>query len=79
MSSDKEINTPQGTASKGLAAIAGLDLENPSLIFATFPDPAMVVNGQGRVVSLNPAAEDLLGFSLSGSECTLSCGQRNLT
>jgi len=65
MSSDARINTPKATASGDMTAITGLDLNYTSRIFATFPDPVMVVNRQGRVVFMNPAAEDLLGFSLS--------------
>ena len=64
MSSDTKINTPQGTASGGMATISGLDLKYLSSIFSTFPDPTMVVNGEGRVVFLNPAAEDLFGCSV---------------
>ena len=68
MSSDARINTPQVTASEDMTAIAGLDLKYHSRIFATFPDPVMVVNRQGRVVFLNPAAEDLFGCSVSTGE-----------
>ena len=68
MSSDARINTPQATASGDMTAITGLDLKYPSRIFAAFPDPVMVVNRQGRVVFMNPAAEDLFGCSVGAGE-----------
>jgi two-component system NtrC family sensor kinase len=68
MSSDARINTPQATASGDMTAITGLDLKYSSRIFATFPDPVMVVNRQGRVVFMNPAAEDLFGCSVGAEE-----------
>ena len=68
MSSDARINTPQAPASGDMTAITGLDLKYPSRIFAAFPDPVMVVNRQGRVVFMNPAAEDLFGCSLRAGE-----------
>ena len=68
MSSDARIDTPQATASGDMTAITGLDLKYPSRIFATFPDPVMVVNRQGRVVFMNPAAEDLFGCSVGAGE-----------
>jgi PAS domain S-box-containing protein len=75
MSSDAKINTPQATASADVTAITGLDLKYPSRIFATFPDPVMLVNRQGRVVFLNLAAEDLLGFSLQTDEAGPFCDE----
>ena len=68
MSSDARIDTPQATASGDMTAITGMDLKYPSRIFATFPDPVMVVNRQGRVVFMNPAAEDLFGCSVGAGE-----------
>ncbi len=68
MSSDARINTPKATASGDMTAMTGLDLKYPSRIFATFPDPVMVVNRQGRVVFMNPAAEDLFDCSVGAGE-----------
>jgi len=68
MSSDARTNTPPATASGDMNAITGLDLDYPSRIFATFPDPVMMVNRQGRVVFMNPAAEGLFGFSVRNGE-----------
>jgi len=68
MSSDAKINTPPATASGDVTAITGMDLKYPSRIFATYPDPVMVVNRQGRVVFMNPAAEDLFGCSPRAGE-----------
>ncbi len=75
MSSDARINTSPATASRDTTAITGLDLKYPSRIFATFPDPVMLVNRQGRVVYLNPAAEDLFGCSLAAGEVYPLCSE----
>ena len=65
MSSDPRINTSKATTASGdMTATTGLDLKYPARIFATFPDPVMVVNRQGRVVFMNPAAEGLFGCSV---------------
>jgi len=72
------INPSQATASGDMATITGLDLEYPSPIFAALPDPVITVNRQGRVVFVNPAAEDLLGFSMSDLGTALSWSQHQL-
>ena len=68
MNSDGTVNPPQATPSRDTVAITGLDLKHHSLIFAGFPDPVMVINRQGRVVFMNPAAEDLFGCSVRAGE-----------
>ena len=78
MSSKPRITPPPETASQHLSGIAEPELNYLKPCFATFPDLVLVSSGQGRVVFPNLAAEDLLGFSLSALESTLSCSQRKL-
>ncbi|MEJ2428511.1 MAG: PAS domain S-box protein [Deltaproteobacteria bacterium] len=73
MNSDARGNTPQATAAGDSSSLTGLDLKYPSRIFASFPDPVMVVNREGRLVFLNPAAEDLLGISLQPEKAGPFC------
>ena len=78
MSSDSKLNPLREIASQHPTGIAEPELKYLKHCFATFPDLVLVSSGQGRVVFLNLAAEDLLGFSLSALESTLSCSQRKL-
>ena len=78
MSSDSKLNPFPEIASQHSTGIAEPELKYLKHCFATFPDLVLVSSGQGRVVFLNLAAEDLLGFSLSALESTLSCSQRPL-
>jgi hypothetical protein len=78
MSSNPRTTPPREIASEPLPGIAEPELKYLKRCFATFPDLVLVSSGQGRVFFPNLAAEDLLGFSLSALEFTLSCSQRKL-
>jgi two-component system NtrC family sensor kinase len=73
MSLKSGVDPPTGITSQQGGEVAGLDIQNLSRYFATFPDPVMMANSRGRVVFLNRAAEDLFGFSLQTEECGPFC------
>ena len=72
MSSNPRITPPPEITSQHPHGIVEPKLKWFKRCCATFPDLVLVSSGQGRVVFLNLAAEDLLGFSLSALESTLS-------
>ena len=73
MSSESKIDASPEMTSHNAAGVAGLDFQYLSHYFATFPDPVMMVNSIGRVVFLNRAAEDLIGFSFQTAESAPLC------
>ena len=73
MSLKSTIDAPSGVTSPNAGEMAGLDLQYLSRYFASFPDPVMVVNSEGRLIFLNHAAEDLLGLSLQTEEAGPFC------
>lgn len=79
MSADSKRNLIPEITSQHPPGIAEPKLEYLKRCFATFPELVLVSSGQGRGVFLNLAAQDLLGFSLSALESTLSCSQRKLS
>ena len=79
VSSNPRITPQSEITSQHPPGIAEPELKYLKRCFATCPDLVLVGSGQGRGVFLNLAAEDLLGFSLSALESTLSCSQRKLS
>jgi hypothetical protein len=77
MSSNPRTTPPPEITAQHPHSIAEHELKYLKRCFATFPDVVLVGSGQGG--GLNLAAEDLLGFSLSALESTLSRSQRKLT
>ena len=78
MSSNPRIALPPEITFQHPPGIVEPELKYLRRCFATFPDLVLVGSGQGRGGFLNLAAEDLLGFSLSALEFTLSCSQGKL-
>lgn len=72
-SSHNQIDLPVESLSHFLHDVDYAGVKYHSRIFASFPDPAMVVNRDGRLVFLNRVAEDLLGFSLQSEEAGPFC------
>ena len=64
MNSNSNTGDSAAVSSLNSAAIAGLDLQVLARCFAQLPDPVLVVNNRQRVVFLNPAAEELLGWTI---------------
>jgi hypothetical protein len=78
MNSNPKITPPAEISSQHPTGTAKPDIKDLKHCFATFADLVLVSNWKERVVFLNLAAEDLLGFSLSAFECTLFNSQRKL-
>jgi hypothetical protein len=76
MSSDSKFDPLPEIPLQHPTGIAESELKYPERCFTTFPDLVLIDSGQGRGANL--AAADLLGFSLSVLESTLSRSQRKL-
>ena len=68
MPSESRVDDSPTIPPLSLTTIAGLDLKSFMRCFAKFPDPVLLTDGQARLIFMNSAAEDLLGYTVKLEE-----------